>query len=171
MKLLILSLPLLLMACTSTSLKNVPEIRQPANTEAPTTRQAFGAILSSAASDCQITVQESYFVFGQDPNTAEKIEALAVTFKGGNTRVHNLTIVGNPQVLYTKYYSSTDKKDKYTRVFKGNYMESKLSGIPGEFTMEYTDEGKIRSFNIFEARSVLNGKPPELSYFQPCKFN
>jgi hypothetical protein len=168
MKLLILLLPFLLMACASTSYKNNQEPRKPASTE-NSNLVTLGKILSSSASNCQFNATETSFIFGQDPNTAEKVQALTVTVSG-STRPVTITLFGEPTVLYTKYFSTSDKRDKYTQIFRGYYLESDLSEIPGEFSMEYTDEGKIRNFKIFKVSGSLDGKGPQRSSYEPCKF-
>lgn len=172
MKFLILSLPLFLIACaTQNSLKNSNEPRKPASASGSFNNlKALEKILSSSDSNCGFKAEETSFNFGQDPNTAERILGLAVKITPNGQKEENLTIVGEPEILYTKYYSSSGQRDKYTQVFRGYFIESGYSEVPGKFSMEYTDEGKIRSFKIFKVSNNLDAKGPQYNVEQPCKF-
>lgn len=178
MKLLILSLPLLLIACASTSFKNNPEPRTPASTAAATGNlQALAKILSESASNCAFQATPTSFIFGQDPNTAENVQGLAIkistsekTGTGDRAREVSITTVGEPEVFYTKYYSSSDKRDKYTKVFRGYFVESKYSEVPGKFSVEFSDEGKLSSFKIYNVTSNLDGNGPQYTSSQICRF-
>lgn len=178
MKLLILSLPLLLIACASTSYKNNPEPRTPASTTAAASHlQSLAKLLNESASNCAFQASPTSFIFGQDPNTAENVQALAIkvstserTGTGERAREVNLTTVGEPEVFYTKYYSSMDKRDKYTKVFRGYYVESKYSEVPGKFSAVFSDEGKLSSFKVYNVTSNLDGNGPQYTSNQICRF-
>jgi hypothetical protein len=165
-------LPLFLIACASqNTLKNTSEPRQPASTAGSISNlKALEKILSSSDSNCGFKAEETYFVFGQDPNTAEKVQGLAVRITPNGQKEVSITIAGEPEVIYTKYFSSSAKRDKYTQVFKGYFIESGYSEVPGKFSMEYTDEGKIRSFKIYNVSNNLDAKGPQYNVEQPCKF-
>lgn len=82
----------------------------------------------------------------------------------------NYTIVGEPAIQYSKYRSISAQKDLFTEIYSSTVLESDNPEFPVKIAIEQSHQQSIASIKIARATANLDGKGPQYSKDEPCKF-
>jgi hypothetical protein len=154
--------------CASKSLQAEETLRKPASSGS-SNLQALKDALISANADCKIAIKDVPTDLKDNPLFANFVFlSFGISPPGGPEQ--NYIIVGEPDVILTRYFSSSVKTYKYSMVFKGQLLDSESPVSPNKLEL-LSREGKIESMSFFKASANLDGKGPSYGgAYSPCKF-